>query len=208
MARVCSECGASLATRAGTAKTCGESCRKTRSRRLRRQKVEAGRVQSLTDEQRVVSEVVRGERDDVVDRIVEDELRPVVREAITEDVLRAIRDFVALTPDVVRALAEDLQSEDKILRHKAAALIAKYTLGNPAVAGRPNEELERELVINFDLPRPEVVDSPVVHEIEPGERPCDICGAFKSDEQFVDGSDRCVDCWNESRAKVLERFGN
>jgi hypothetical protein len=201
----------SLANRGPKALTCGDNCRKDRSRRLKRQKSEAGRIEQLTPEQRELTEITRGERDDVAHRIVQEELRPVVREAITEDVMRSIQEFVGLSPKAVKALTEDLESEDVTIRQRAYTLWAKLTIGHPALVTRDDDPNQKQLIVNFELPRPddpEPIEAEVVPEAaaNEGERACDLCGELRREEEFVDGSDRCRYCWEQQRAEVAAKF--
>ena len=202
--RVCSECGASIAGRAAQARTCSEKCRKRRSKRL--SDANRGGPKHDPEHIRTVREVVRGERDDVLDRTVQEELRPVVREAITEDVLRAIEEFVALTPAVVKAIAEDLNSDDATIRQKAYALVARYTLGHPALV--PDDVSEsKALTVHFNLPRPDGSEPDAVEaavEAQATEyKTCDMCGEEKAETAFIAGSDRCADCYAKQRERAL-----
>jgi hypothetical protein len=191
------------------------NCRSARSRRIKaaERRGQANSVHSLSPEAKRISQVVRNERDDVVDEMVREELRPAVREAITQDVLNAIRDMVALTPAAVAAITEDLASDDKVLRQRAYSLLTKYTLGHPALVTRDNDPDEKQLIVNFALPRPP--DAPAIEgsatsdeELPEGQRACDLCGGLKDEDQFVDGSDRCNSCWAEQRAQVQARFAD
>lgn len=208
-ARVCSECPNTLDGKPPQTKTCGAACRVKRSRRLRANKVRAGEALALPEHQKEIQEIVRGEKDDLTERVIQDELRPVVREAITDDVLRAIADLLALTPTVVSKLREDLEDEDPTIRQKAYTLIAKYTMGQASLI--PEEAgSDKQLVVNFELPRPDATPKAVeveAEEIESETKPCDICGTDKPLAEFVDGSDRCSVCWEAQRKEVEERFG-
>lgn len=157
----------------------------------------------------MLAEAVRDVRDEVVSDLVQREIQPVVREAITEDVMRSIADLVALTPDVVSAIAEDLHSDDATIRQRAYTLVAKWTIGHPAIINRDDDPAQKQLIVNFELPRPEAPEPvPVEAEVSPaGARPCDVCGEDKTEDAFVDGSDRCRDCWAKQRQLVEERFG-
>ena len=141
-------------------------------------------------------------------RVAEEELRPVVREAITEDVLRGIQRLIQLTPDVVAKLEEDLHSDDATVRQRAYTLITKYTLGHPALVRPEDEEGGKELTVHFAMPRPEEpepIDAPAV-ELEAGPTTvCDMCGDEKPDEEFVAGSSRCRSCY-ESAQEAAKKF--
>lgn len=168
----------------------------------------------MPEHQQELTELVRGEKDDISKRIVEEELRPVVREAITEEVLRGIQDLVGLTPEAVLAIGEDLRSEDSTIRQRAYGLILKYTLGNAAVAPT-DDNTGKELVVNIGIPRPDVPENPGIPQ--PAEstpdaeqvtelKTCDMCARELEVSYFVDGSERCQDCWAEQRRRVAEKY--
>lgn len=210
MNRLCSECPNELPGNDIRRKTCSASCRAKRSRRLKRIKSEAGKSggNTATAEQREVAQRVRGEVADVAHQVIEEELRPVVREALTEEVLQAIARMVALTPRAVDRIGEDLENDDPAIRQRAYNLIAKYTLGHPAILQPKDAEAGRAMNINFNLPRPgdEVDESltAVPSEIEEV-RECDQCHEDKPITQFIAGSDRCATCYhsNQERAEKL-----
>lgn len=201
--RVCSECGKSLAGRAPSAKTCSEHCRTARSRRRRK---EVG--QAVTTE--LTGQHSFADGASTVSRAISQELVPIVREAITEEVMHAISNLVALTPAAVAALEADLESEDPVIRQRAATLVVKYTIGHPAIV-KPVEEAQQPFQVVFSLPRPDVACDPspteaVVEDIEET-RVCDVCGELKVASEFVAGSDRCKSCFAEIRARVLKEAG-
>lgn len=208
-ARTCSECGNSLeGTRPGT-KTCSNAHRQERSRRLRRAKRNHEEFEANNPEgAQEIARIVRREAPDVIHKILGDELKPIVRDAITEDVLRAISQMVGLTPRAVELMAKDLESEDSTIRQRAYTLITKYTIGHPALV-KPDEGNQGHMTVNFNLPRPDDV-------AENGEFPldaeslelkrCDMCGADKPTNEFVAGSERCEPCYTDWQKKVLKRF--
>lgn len=172
--------------------------------------------------------------DDALRDVAREELRPVVRQAITEDVLRAAERLVNLTPLMVDAIEQDLRSTDKNLRQKAYTLLARHTLGNHSIAPPADEPGKAPLQVVFALPRPggpadesipltaelpESVEPPDVEVVEePAEvaepddgstlQDCHECGVAKPMDQFVAGSDRCQKCHDDLRAQVIERFGD
>jgi hypothetical protein len=203
---VCSECGTSLSNPA--AKTCGANCRNKRSRRLRRSKEATGRAMGEANAHPPHLAHLAHVDDKLVHEVAKEELRPIVREAITEDVLRAAGDLVALTPVMVQAITEDLHSSDKVLRQKAYSLLAKYTLGNTSIAPQADASHQPMQVV-FNLPRPgdgqnPSADATVVESDEL--RQCMECHADKPVEQFVGASERCQQCHDELREKVLSEF--
>lgn len=199
--RRCSECSASLAGRSPQTKTCSMNCRSKRSRRLKRANTEPARHQEI-------SEFVRREAPDIGHKVIQEELRPIVREALTEDVLRSLNRLVALTPAMVAALEEDVHSDDATIRQRAYTLGLKYTVGHPAVV-RPEEANHgQQLVVNFQLPRPDSdgIPSSMGGDIETGEATelvaCDSCAADKPATEFVSGSTRCLECFERRAAEV------
>jgi hypothetical protein len=151
---------------------------------------------------------------DVAHKLLEDELRPVVRESITEDALKAIRSMVGLTPRVIELLAEDMESLDAVVRQRAYTLIAKYTLGHQAIVTPESAGAGQQLVVNFALPRP---GGPPSETQEGGElvegsaeetQQCDSCGADKPLSEMVAGSTRCRACFEGLHDDVRERFGD
>lgn len=207
-ARTCTECGTNLSKRSPRARTCSKACRAKRSRRLRQEGIEAEALS--TPETRALQEVVRSNANrDVGRQAVAEALKPVLREAITQETLDALGDLVKLTPSAVVALQEDLMSDDAGIRQRAYTLVIKYSIGHPSVI-RPEEEAGHAPInFHFDVPRPEtteVVDTEVIVEGE--DRACDRCGKVRPPEDFADGSDRCLPCWAEQRAEVGERFGS
>jgi hypothetical protein len=131
-----------------------------------------------------------------------EELRPIVREAITEEVLRSIDQLVALTPQAITALEADLESDDGLVRQKAYTLLLKYTVGNAAIT---SEDQPTGLVVNFELPRPGRVAQEDDLPAEAEElRQCLVCSEEYPTTEFVSGSDRCVTCHEQFQAKVKE----
>lgn len=198
----CTECGKPLT---GSQKfTCGQAHRAKRSRRLKRQAEHRGSVSKdpRHDDIRAAMTEAGG---DVAHEVLKEELRPIAREAITEDVLRAIQKLVGLTPLMVEAIAEDLVCGDPVIRQRAYTLGTKYTIGHQALV-RPEEEGPGgKLVVNFNLPRPgddvqgvEAAVELVAEEL----RTCDLCDVEKSIKEFVAGSNRCQTCYDEQRAEA------
>lgn len=222
--RLCSECGDSLAGRKANTKTCSAECRSKRSRRLRGLTKSHRAEALLSPEVRELAQVVRGERGDVVDEVVKEELRPVVREAITEDTMRAVADLIALAPAAVSALREDLASDDATIRQRAYTLVTKYTIGHPAIVRPPEEESDKQLVVHFNIPRPdtstdtstdtsapEIAESlvgTVIEESTDETRQCDMCGEDRPLDQFVSGSYRCHSCYAAQQQRARDLYSD
>lgn len=204
--RVCSECGGSLEGKAITAKTCKTQCRTKRSRRLKRVRKTNGEANAMPPNQKEISEMVNGVTPEVAHSIVEEELRPIVRESITADTLQAISDMVALTPLGVQALKEDLSDEDKVVRQRAYTLLMKYTVGHNAIVQPPEQDKGQPLQVNFNLPRPDDYpgeDTAPAIEGEAEElKECDTCHKVSGASNFVAGSDRCSTCFADQQAQL------
>lgn len=198
---VCTECGVQLEN--PLAKTCSPSHRQKRQRRLKRQRQAAGAANAYPEH---LANLADG---DLVSEVAKEELRPVVREAITEDVLRAAQRLVGLTDTMVDAIAEDLHSEDKWLRQKAYTLLARYTLGNTSIAPAA-DSTNQPMQVVFNMPRPGTEP----HQNRGGSadidsnaselRQCMECQADKPVSEFVGPSERCVACHEAKKAAVLE----
>ena len=201
--RVCTECGGSLAGRSPSSYTCSNACRKKRERRRRKEKAEGREA--------TVGQLVNRRAEDVAHDVLKEELRPIVRGAITEDVLRAVNRMVKLTPRAVEVLGEQMDSGDAVLEGRAAALVVKYTVGHPALV-RPEEESPQAMQVIFQLPRPDQpapaipIESETDDEEDTENRVCDICHETKSLAEFEGDSDRCSKCFREWREQILHRM--
>lgn len=210
--RRCSECGSSLAGKSASAKTCDEACRQKRSRRIKRANKQ---IREIQDQQGAgadeIAAMVRRESPDVIKDVMKAQLAPVVREALTEDVLRAVQQMLGLTPRAVELLQLDLESEDATVRQRAYTLVTKYTIGHPALLKADDTDGTKQLVVHFNLPRPgteDPVQDGTADPVQDGEplQVCDICNAEKPADEFVAGSSRCATCFEERRDAVLEMF--
>lgn len=186
-------------------KTCSTACRGRRSRRIARQRKKQG-SKGLPPAQQAMSDIIQGRTPDILRETIKEELVPLVREAITEDVMRAAASLVSMTPLMVSALHEDLQSSDKILRQRAYTLLAKFTLGNQSIAPQASAPSAQPMQVNFVLPRPGE-DAEVTEVAATIVRECVECGANKPDDEFMGASDRCIECHEKVQAQVRERFG-
>lgn len=208
VARTCSECAQPLSSRSVTSKTCSNACRLKRSRRLRRVKRDQEEFEDSYPGAgaQEVAAIVRRESYDAVMRVTQAEVTPIVREALTEDVLRAVQQMIGLTPRAVELLGEDLESEDATIRQRAYTLLIKYTAGHPALLQPKDAEHGAQLVVQFGLPRPDAADfvpepTDIVELVT-----CDMCHEDKPATEFESGSLRCKPCFEEWKANVLEQF--
>lgn len=209
--KVCSECGKSLRGKPALAKTCGPNHRAARSRRLTRERNERLAANLLkgdyTPEQRQVADMVNASKD-VVRDVLRDEVTPIVREALTDDVLVGIRDLVRLAPKMIAAIEQDLTNSDDNVRQKAYSLLAKYTLGNPSIAPAPTTPATAPMEIFFAMPRPGDTTAPTTEATATELKTCVECQTEKDEALFVGNSDRCQDCHDSLQATVTERYGD
>lgn len=165
----------------------------------------------MPEHQKEITERVRGEVKDVAHKVIEEEIRPVVREQITADTLAAIGQMVGLTPRAVAAIEADLDSEDPVIRQRAYTLIMKYTVGHQAIVRPPEEDKSQALTVHFELPRPETPApvegaAEVIEEAEVVEdqKECDTCHQMKPESEFIAGSFRCESCFSGFHDKEQE----
>lgn len=210
-ARTCSECGGSLAGKSPKAKTCGDRCRAARARRKIR---DARREEEISQAPQHIQELtaqVRREAPSVIDKVMREELRPIVREALTEDVIRAIDGMLKLTPRAIELIAADMEDEDPLVRQKAYTLLMKYTTGHPALIQANDTNAGSQINVSFELPRPSDTathDAEAVEEaeVEEEDRTCDICESVKPVSQFVSDSSRCIECFEKWKATINTEF--
>jgi len=141
-----------------------------------------------------------------------DELRPVVREQITEHTLRAIQGLVALTPVMVEAIGRDLEHPDPVIRQRAYSVMARYTLGHSAIVPPPEEAHRQTMTVIFDGmvragQQPTTIEADPAPVDEP-QRICNSCDATKPAAEFVEHSDRCVVCHEQLQARMREVVGD
>lgn len=191
---------------AGT-KTCSPAHRQTRARRLARAaKANVGKSR-YSPEHQEMAEAVRGRMKDAVHEAAVDELRPLVREAMTEDVLRGIDMMIKATPDAIDLLKLQMASEDETIAQRAATLLLKYTLGNPSVAPPPTQQAAAPLSVVFNVPRPgDTIAAVEQHSDTETLRECADCNAHKPEGDFVGASDRCLECFEALQDTVTQRF--
>ncbi len=233
--RLCPECSTPYIPTGHRQTTCGtDVCRQRRVKRLQRdEKAGIGPAERAARDAEI-REIADSEALGIARDIMREELAPVVREQLSEDVLAAIGDMVALTPLLVAALADDLVAEytemhtdpegfvtettrtDYKRRAAAVALLAKYTIGSPALAPQPEAADAQPLQVNFfGMPRPAwdaegtaaLPDDTSSFVLPAGAgahvpgTPCDVCG--RTDVAFVEQSTRCTDCHAEIRARGM-----
>ena len=212
-ARRCSEpgCNKSLEGMSPKAITCSRSCGEKRRRRLARMKKAAGSKSPYPPEVQDVAEAARHEAKDIAAELTREELRPVVREALTEDVLNSLGDMVRLVPTAIGVIADGLENGDPQTKQRYAELVMRYTLGHKSIAPASAEQAPAPMTVNLLIPASG--SDPTQAQVQaalPGEadelKQCVECGNEKPAPEFVAGSDRCQTCDDDFRAKVQARF--
>jgi hypothetical protein len=209
--RQCSECENFLpADSSKTRKTCSAPCRQKRSRRITRQRKTAGAKGH--DATRIPQEW-KDVLEDAGTEVVKEELRPVVREAMTEDSMQALQRMVRLLPGVVDQLAKDITHPDDLVRQKAHTMILRYTLGHEK-ALPPDDKQPAGVNVILAMPRPDTSESlsdtapqePVSADAEEL-RLCDTCSESKPTSEFFGAAlrcDACVTAFQERAQRLLE----
>lgn len=190
-------------------KTCTKSCRAKRARRIKRARVAATQKSPYAPELVDAVAAAQGNLKDAAHEVMVDELRPIVREAMTEDVLKSISSMVKLNPKAIAVLEEQMSSDDETIAQRAATLFLKYTLGNPSVAPPPTQAAPAPMSVTFNLPRPgDAVESApeVLTEASTELRECTDCSTHKPADDFVGASPRCQECFDKLHDTLTARF--
>jgi hypothetical protein len=145
---------------------------------------------------------VSDEAERATQELLREELRPHVREAITDEVVEQVKSLIGHVPLAIEELAAQLHSEDEELRHKAAKEILRHTTGNKAIIPDINADKSQAIIVNFALPRPDPQSTnlafgpPTIEE----KRQCDSCLSWKETDEFEGSSDRCAECFKKMKA--------
>lgn len=223
--KLCSECGEPFIAEKASAKTCSDLHRTARNRRRKRQ---GEFFTEFADGHEDIEIVLQKATSAAVDRLPEaafdalkQELAPVMREALTADVLQGIGGMVGLLPLMIQGLQESLTATKLVLdgegnivagpdgellwvpdhteRAKALALGLKYTVGQPGLAPQPEAPEQAPITVIFPaMPAPtqQATDATAeeLPQLAEGERLCDICTTPKPAREFVGSSNRCLPC--------------
>lgn len=177
--------------------------------RLNRDALTAGPATNKENRQ-VLADSIRRHTPSVVDKVMREELRPIVREAITEDVIRAIDSMLKLTPRAIEMIEQDMESDDPLVRQKAYTLLMKYTTGHPALLQANDAAQGSQINVSFELPRPSgTIDAEATideADVPEEDKQCDICETIKPVSEFVVGSSRCQVCFDNWKATINEEF--
>jgi len=196
---------------------CSNAC-KSRAQRAKRADAAAAHKADLPDP--TPDQVARAMQEEL-----QNQLAPVIRENLTDDVVKAAEDMVKLSGKAVAALKQDLESTDPNIRQRAYALWLKYTVGSQAVMPNLTDDSQSPMTVVIanmpatvepaqpppeELPRrdPEAPALPPPTDAELQDlRECDTCHTFKPDSQFEASSSRCTDCFDRLRSQALATFG-
>lgn len=194
------------------------------------------RTRAAADRASLERQVAEHEVTKAVQTEVAAEVGPVVREALTENIMSQIQRFVHLIPAALDAIEKNLVAEDPDVRQKAATTLLRYTMGNPSVAP-PSLEVDKPAIqIQFGIPRSDTIGpargggvrplseltgmvpigpTPII-DVESADlddnstcehQVCMECGLEKCLDEFVGSSFRCKDCDARLQARVREQFG-
>jgi hypothetical protein len=145
--------------------------------------------------------LVSDEAERAAAELLREELRPHVREAITDEVIDQIKALIAAAPLAIEELKKQLKNPDAELRHKAAKEILRHTTGNKAIVPDINADHQQDLIVHFALPRPDDPTPSGPLDAPPEDlRQCDSCLAWKIPREFEGGSDRCTVCFEKMKA--------
>jgi hypothetical protein len=186
-----------------TARTCGESCRKKRARRLAKKK-----TRKVPEHLAPMHDAVTKATDDAVQEAVKAELAPIVREAITDDVLQVGRQLMR---NIVPARAggdrrrhqRRGQGPAPARVHAADEVHARQPVGR-AEARRPERPADPDQLRGAAARHRRAGDRGRGR----GARTCSECGEERPVSDFLEASMRCVHCDAALRARVAERFGS
>lgn len=203
--RVCLNCGRALRGRDVRRKTCSDRCRKAIQRARGAQ-----RVTSLPDAE-LTGDAVHNDRGprSPLRQVIAEELRPIVREAIDEEVIKAIGALVRLSPGAIVALSEDLDSDDPQIRQRAYSLVLKFALDNPHVT--PPRADKPHLQVDVNLPRPGPPPDRAIELLKEDDPPHDLehqrvcvgCREPRRTSDFQADAPMCTRCLTQRRERVL-----
>lgn len=202
---------------AGT-KCCSDNCRGRRlaeQKRLKRERAEATSARmELPEHLRAVADAAAGKVEDVSHEVLVEQVRPIVRDLLTDDVLAGLAKLVGLIPSAIDALQDDInqpddETADYDRRQRAYTLLLKYTAGNATIAPPPAEQAAAPMQVIFAMPRPGdgPAPSPALSAGEAIElRDCVECEATKPETDFVGSSQRCNTCQAKLEDMIAKRF--
>lgn len=204
MERTCALPGCEVVV-TGRRQTCSASHRQAWGRLRKRTAASRDRVgQGITKPADAATKAAAADPVALAIEVFKQELSPHVREAITEDTIRAIRSLVTLTPQLVESLGNDLLSGDAVARGRAQALVAKYTLG---FLDPEREANSRPLVIQMGAMPVPGGDANAGHNSETDTvQQCDRCEDAKTLDHFEPGATRCNECQAEIREAIQAKY--
>lgn len=187
--------------------TCSVACRSRRARRLKREAKSRGGDKRSAHVAEISDKLKSG---DALHEAAVEEFKPLVREAMTAEVLAGIDSLIGMSTAALAALQADLTSSDDTIRQRAYTLWFKYTMGNPSVAPPSQQQQPAGMNVVFQLPRPGDDPSATISVVADSEvlRSCDDCNTEKPESQFVAGSSRCEVCHDGLRELLKEKFGD
>lgn len=195
---------------AASAKTCSLHCRQARARRRKAKRKETSAIGAAA---RAIPQEWKDALEDVGHEVMADELRPIVREELlTPEAVESLGELVGLLPNMISALATDLQDRDPTVRQKAYTLGLRYTLGHEKVLPSDAQHGSNlTVVLGAGMVPPSADTSPPVESTAEEERLdtriCDTCEQPKPLDEYIGTAMRCNSCVAELReraARILE----
>lgn len=201
--KICSECGDPFLASTEAAKTCCEAHRKRRQRRKEKQGQDFTEYDvDISATTAAMEQAAQHALDDlpaVARELLAAEMQPIVREALTGEVLQSLSAMLGMMPLVQAALTDDLTAltmvwndegcplmeadgvtpalvPDYDRRQKAVAMVLKYTVGQPGLAPQPDAPEAAGVTVVFSgMGEPAITSSAVdlgeerLAELESGE---------------------------------------
>ena len=160
--RTCRYCGEELPVEASRSrKFCNATCRSNARYKAKRIITENNKNRKGTP--RYVEEMIRlafgAKSEDVIREVFREEIRENITTAVRDNVLGAAEVMTQMLPRALAGMAEDLKSEDWIIRSRAQALLLKYAMS------QDKKDVTRE-----DLGRLTVIHEVAVPDTPLGER--------------------------------------
>lgn len=189
----------------GRAKTCSARCRQQLSREKRRSESN-NRRGAAAERWAPQHQAEEADKEQIIKDLFKEELRPYVREQITEGTIKGIAALVTLMPELVDSLRADLQSIDPVARGRAQQILSKYTMGfmDPKA-----EAATRPLTIHMgSMPQPGDEKFDAADAIATGvQQECETCHEIKDLSHYDAGATLCNECLAERKASAMERYG-
>lgn len=127
-ARNCRQCGEALpANSRADKKYCSAVCR-VKHAKMARAGMSAGGQVTIPEHIKTMRRLAFEDMNDEVREVLREEIRGVITQHVRDNVLGVTEVMTGMLPKAAAALAEDLSSEDEIVRSRAYGLVFKYSM--------------------------------------------------------------------------------